>query len=102
MAKRYTVRSERASDTNGAPVQVIADSEDDALERAARRVHGRHAEWHPMGPSEKDANGLRLYPGRVVVPLSSLARGASSVVLTDRARWSVTVGWPAAAPEVTA
>lgn len=98
MAKRYTVRSERASDTNGAPVQVIADSEDDALERAARRVHGRHAEWHPMGPSEKDANGLRFYPGRVVVkPPMSAGPGR---VATERARWSVTVGWPAAAPEV--
>lgn len=100
MAKRYTVTSERASDTKGEPVRVIADSEDDALERAARRVHGRRAEWHPMGAAEQNANGERVYPGHVVAPRSSMVRGATdTVVLTDRALWSVTVGWPARAPE---
>lgn len=98
MENRYTVTSERASDTKGAPVQVIAESDDDALERAARRVHGRHAEWHPMGPSEQNAKGERVYPGRIVIktPMALEER-----VVTERALWSVRAGCPAAAPEVT-
>lgn len=99
MAKRYTVTSERASDTNGAPVHVIAESEREALDRAARRVHGRNAvfgrnaEWVPV-----QDRSVTVYRGGVWIetPMGQRRR------VTDDARWTVTVGWPKAGAEVTA
>lgn len=101
MAKRYTVTSEMVQDHGGAPVQVIADDDRDALDRAARRAHGRHAQWRPgqLTTSDRSEVGATVYRGGVWIetPMASEARRA-----TEDARWTVTIGWTATAPEVSA